>query len=64
MSLLRGEIGMAHGSSSNMRQINLNLPERDLDLLDELVRAELYPNRAEAIRLAIKDLINLHLQRK
>ena len=63
MSLLWGKTGMAQRSSSNMRQINLNLPERDLDFLDELVRADLYPNRAEAIRLAIKDLIALHLGR-
>jgi len=47
-----------------MKFLTLNVPEVDVDLLDELVRAGLYPNRAEAIRLAIKDLINLHLQRK
>ena len=47
-----------------MREITLFVSESDLAFLDELVRADLYPNRSEAIREAIKDLINLHLDRK
>jgi len=43
-----------------MRYLTLYVPEVDVDFLDELVRAGLYPNRAEAIRLAIKDLRMLH----
>jgi len=45
---------------SGMRYITLYVPEVDVQFLDELVRAGLYPNRAEAIRLAIKDLRELH----
>ena len=47
-----------------MKYLTVYVPEVDVDFLDELVRADLYPNRAEAIRLVIKDLINLHLDRK
>jgi len=36
-----------------MREITLFVSERDLDFLDELVRAGLEPNRSEAIRHAV-----------
>jgi Arc/MetJ-type ribon-helix-helix transcriptional regulator len=44
-----------------MKMITINLPENYLKDLDELVRAELYPNRAEAIRVAVRDLISEEL---
>jgi Arc/MetJ-type ribon-helix-helix transcriptional regulator len=34
------------------------LPEPYIKLLDQLVNERFYPNRAEAIRVAIRDLIN------
>lgn len=40
-----------------MKQISLEIPEGYLDALDDLVRKGLYPNRAEAIRMAIRDLV-------
>jgi Arc/MetJ-type ribon-helix-helix transcriptional regulator len=40
-----------------MKQISLNLPERYLEHLDRLVDQDKYPNRSEAIRVAIRDLI-------
>ena len=40
-----------------MKLITLNLPEPDLLRLDEVVRKKRYPNRSEAIRLAVKDLL-------
>lgn len=40
-----------------MRLITIYLPEPYLEALDELVRRGFYPHRAEAIRLAIRDLI-------
>ena len=40
-----------------MRLITLYLPGEYLLRVDELVRAGHYPNRAEAIRLAIRDLL-------
>jgi len=43
-----------------MRLITLWVPESRLAALDQLIQRRLYPNRAEAIRLAIQDLIEYH----
>jgi antitoxin ParD1/3/4 len=43
-----------------MKLITLYLPEGYIKLLDELVDKRFYPNRAEAIRVAIRDLLNDH----
>jgi len=40
-----------------MKLITLYLPEPYIRKLDSLVRRKLYPNRAEAIRIAIRDMI-------
>ena len=40
-----------------MRAVNVHLPEAYLDAIDELVRRRRYPNRAEAIRMAVRDFI-------
>ena len=40
-----------------MKLITLYLPELYIKQLDELVDARFYPNRAEAIRLAIRDML-------
>jgi Arc/MetJ-type ribon-helix-helix transcriptional regulator len=42
-----------------MRLITFYVPEQYLRLLDELC-PYFYPNRAEAIRMAIRDLLRLH----
>ena len=48
-----------------MKLITLYLPETYLKALDQLVTERFYPNRAEAIRVAIRDLINVEVwQRK
>jgi len=44
-----------------MKLITLYLPEPYLDALDELVTKRYYPHRAEAIRVAIRDLISTEL---
>lgn len=41
-----------------MKLITLYLPEPYIKALDRLVKRKMYPNRAEAIRFAIHDLIN------
>ena len=41
-----------------VRLITLYLPESYLRALDELVEERYYPSRAEAIRVAIRDLLN------
>lgn len=40
-----------------MRFITLHLPEYYIKGLDQLVKDKLYPNRAEAIRFAVRDLL-------
>jgi len=47
-----------------MKVITLNLLPWEIEKLDELVKKGLYPNRAEAIRLAIKDLIEADVARE
>jgi len=40
-----------------VKLITLHLPESYLKDLDELVDENFYPNRAEAIRVAVRDMI-------
>ena len=47
-----------------MKLITLYLPEPYLKALDQLVNERFYPNRAEAIRVAIRDLINDEVVRR
>ncbi|MCD6432265.1 ribbon-helix-helix protein, CopG family [Candidatus Bathyarchaeota archaeon] len=47
-----------------MKLITLYLPEPYIKALDELVNDKYYPNRAEAIRVAIRDLINDEVWRR
>jgi len=47
-----------------MKLITLYLPEPYIKALDQLVNERFYPNRAEAIRVAIRDLINDEVLRR
>jgi len=47
-----------------MKLITLYLPEPYLEALDQLVNERFYPNRAEAIRVAIRDLIDNEVWRR
>jgi len=40
-----------------MKLVTLNLPEAYIDGLEKLVQEEIYPNRSEAIRLAVRDFL-------
>ena len=40
-----------------MKLITIHIPEPYIKDLDGLVRDDLYPNRAEAIRIAIRDML-------
>ena len=40
-----------------MKLITLHLPEPYIKDLNELVDGDLYPNRAEAIRIAVRDML-------
>ncbi|HDI07814.1 MAG TPA: ribbon-helix-helix protein, CopG family [Candidatus Bathyarchaeota archaeon] len=47
-----------------MKLITLYLPEPYIEALDQLVNERFYPNRAEAIRVAIRDLIKSEVWRR
>lgn len=47
-----------------MKMITLYLPEPYIEALNQLVDEKFYPNRAEAIRVAIRDLINAEVWRR
>ena len=47
-----------------MKMITLYLPEPYIKALNQLVNEKFYPNRAEAIRVAIRDLINDEVWRR
>lgn len=40
-----------------MKLITIHLPEPFIKDLDELVKDDVYPNRAEAIRIAVRDML-------
>jgi antitoxin ParD1/3/4 len=42
-----------------MKLITLHLPEPYIQALDNLVNEKFYPNRAEAIRVAVRDLLSI-----
>jgi Arc/MetJ-type ribon-helix-helix transcriptional regulator len=44
-----------------MRLIAVHLPERIIEDIQRLVKRGLYPNRSEAIRIAIRDLLKREL---
>ncbi len=41
----------------NMISVTVHLPEEYVKVLDALVKKKFYPNRAEAIRMAVRDFI-------
>jgi len=40
-----------------VKVVTVHLPEAYIEAIDQLVKRKLYPNRAEAIRMAIRDFI-------
>lgn len=44
-----------------MQLIAVHIPEKIVDDIQRLVEAGLYPNRSEAIRIAIRDLLKKEL---
>jgi len=47
-----------------LKLITIHLPETYLKDLDELVDGNYYPNRAEAIRVAVRDMLATELWEK
>jgi len=48
-------------SPRKMKLITLYLPEPYIRALDSLVNEQYYPNRAEAIRVAIRDMLSIEV---
>jgi len=44
-------------ATATMKIVSVHLPEAYVEAIDELVKAKLYPNRAEAIRMAVRDFV-------
>lgn len=44
-----------------MKLVSVNLPDAYIDSLDELVSYGYYPNKSEAIRAAVRDMIKSEL---
>lgn len=47
-----------------MKLVNIRLPEPYIEALDRLVDARYYPNRSEAVRAAVRDLIKTETVRR
>jgi antitoxin ParD1/3/4 len=52
-------IAIEHNGDIKMKLITLHLPEPYIQALDNLVDEKFYPNRAEAIRTAVRDLLSI-----
>jgi len=46
-------------TGQSMRVITLHLPELYIQAMDQLVKEKYYPNRAELIRTAVRDLLTV-----
>ncbi|MDO8124247.1 MAG: ribbon-helix-helix domain-containing protein [Candidatus Hermodarchaeota archaeon] len=44
-----------------MKLITVNLPEAYVNGIEQLILEKLYPNRSEAIRIAVRDLLKREL---
>ncbi|HEY6586349.1 MAG TPA: type II toxin-antitoxin system ParD family antitoxin [Candidatus Methanoperedens sp.] len=55
---ISGFIKPPTGSYQNMQRITLRLPEQQLKMIDMLVEFGEFPSASEAIRTAIRDLID------
>jgi Arc/MetJ-type ribon-helix-helix transcriptional regulator len=43
-----------------MERVTLRIPEQQIEEVEEMVDTGEFPNRSEAIRAAVRDLINEH----
>lgn len=46
-----------------MERITLRLPKQQLELIDKLVIAGEFPSKSEAIRAAVRDLVDTHYEK-
>ena len=45
----------------DVRVVTVHLPEAYIEAIDQLVKRRMYPNRAEAIRMAVRAVSYTHL---
>ena len=50
--------------NERMVLVSLHMPKGLLDELDELVRKGIFPSRSEAIRIAVRELVEKEAQRQ
>lgn len=50
-------------TSITMERITLRLPKQQLELIDKLVTAGEFPSKSEAIRAAVRDLVDTHYEK-
>ncbi|VVB51352.1 Putative nickel-responsive regulator [uncultured archaeon] len=58
MKNLRVRQTLPQGVTKNMQRVTLRLPEQQLKMIDMLVEFGEFPSASEAIRTAIRDLID------
>ena len=51
----------SHQKLISMKLITVNLPEAYVNGIERLILEKLYPNRSEAIRIAVRDLLKREL---
>jgi antitoxin ParD1/3/4 len=44
-----------------LKLVTIHLPEAFIEGIEELVKSRIYPNRSEAIRIAVRDLLKNEL---
>ena len=44
-----------------LKLVTIHLPEAFLEGIEELIKSRIYPNRSEAIRIAVRDLLKNEL---
>jgi len=57
---------VSHASDTKtvaMERITLRLPKQQLELIDKLVIAGEFPSKSEAIRAAVRDLVDTHYEK-
>jgi len=47
-----------------MKLVTVHLPQSYIEGLEELVKVNIYPNRSEAIRVAVRDMLKNELWKK
>ena len=52
-------LSRSQGGVWRVKVVTVHLPEPYIEAIDELVKKKLYPNRAEAIRMAVRDFIRV-----